>query len=188
MFSGCSQLIWSRNQDVFGPSDLCSRAATSRGALSKIRKPRRPSFLCPILNNPLPGAPRQSRRLAALNRRNRWSSISVPEPKTSSGASPPSLCRSRALAPWPSRNFTESAKPKSAPSKPDIPPPSVWTKYFCLRNRPAPNQSPRVCRNTPSIFATQVFPCTSFYSSRTEPQKALRRRKKIRQIWKHSRN
>jgi hypothetical protein len=42
-------------------------------------------------------------------------------PNTSSSASPLSLPISpptAALAPWPSRNFTESAKPKSAPLKP----------------------------------------------------------------------
>ena len=29
--AGYSQLIWSQNQDVFGPGDLCSRSATSSG-------------------------------------------------------------------------------------------------------------------------------------------------------------
>jgi hypothetical protein len=51
-----------------------------------------------------------------FNRSNRWSSISVPEPRASSSAPPLSLPILRpmpALAPWPSRNFTESAKPKS---------------------------------------------------------------------------
>src|SRR5271157_4131645 len=93
---------------------------------------------CP-LNNPLPGAPSPS--LAALNRRNLWSSISVSEPKTSSSASLLSLPISpptAALAPWPSRNFTDSAKPKYEGSKPVTPLPPSSSPSPSTATRSAP--------------------------------------------------
>src|SRR5271165_1633134 len=79
-------------------------------------------------NSDQPASWRAFTKPRRANRRNLWSSISVSEPKTSSSASLLSLPISpptAALAPWPSRNFTDSAKPKYEGSKPVTPlPPS----------------------------------------------------------------
>jgi hypothetical protein len=81
-----------RRQNAPDASVTPRKSHSMRGRLvqvpGEIRKKLHAAFLCPRMNNLLLGAPLPSRRLATLKRRN--------------------LCR----------NFTESAKPKSASSKP----------------------------------------------------------------------
>jgi hypothetical protein len=88
------------------------------------------------------------------------------------------------------RTITESAKPKFAGSKPGTPVHHrpLLDKILLSSEPTGPKPIAEGLPNTPSILRDPGFSLHQFYSSRREPQKALGRRKKIRQIWKHSRN
>jgi hypothetical protein len=86
------------------------------------------------------------------------------------------------------RTITESAKPKFAGSKPGTPVHHRPLLDKILLSSEPTGPKPialRVCRTRRASSRPSLH---QFYSSRMEPQKALGRRKKIRQIWKHSRN